>query len=98
MQCDSLELRGPRFRRPVTGRAGLIVTAGNVRVVLTRVSSQPKLFFDQFLELMDSFPPFLFPMLRLQERLQNANGGVKFWKAKKKLFQNARGRLQMNRI
>ena len=48
--------------------------------------------------LMDSFPPFLFPMLRLQERLQNANGGVKFWKAKKKLFQNARGRLQMNRI
>ena len=57
-----------------------------------------ELFFDQFLELMDSFPPFLFPMLRLQERLQNANGGVKFWKAKKKLFQNARGRLQMNRI
>ena len=56
-----------------------------------------ELFFDHFALLIEAFPPFLFPLMRLQEHMQTANLGVKFWTAKKREFGIARSRLGMKR-
>ena len=60
-------------------------------------SGEPEMFFENFARLVKTYPMITFPIFRLQEKMRKKFLGEKFWMDQRRLFVEARKRLQVRR-
>jgi len=65
--------------------------------VYRRVAPRGELFFEQFVLLMEHYTLLCYPMFRLQNKLQEKNMGLLWWKQQQLKFEGARNRLSITK-